>query len=99
MLWRRFADPMSLLQTYNLIDTAKFISFVQDREAEDILWDKWTHFKPTKKQGKNERYLNFDEFKKQQGISIEKKAPKVTVEEEAKSLEFASKFIKPRKES
>ena len=58
----------------------------------------WTHFKPTEKQGKKERYLNFDEFKSKSGISKLSNIKAVTAEEESKRLEFASQFIKTREE-
>ena len=60
----------------------------------------WLNFKPTKKQGKDkERYINFAEFKAQQGMPKRKKVEVVSKEEEAERLKFASQFIKPREEN
>jgi hypothetical protein len=84
-----------------MIDAVKFIRHIQDEEAEEKLWDMWKHFKPKKKRGKEEVYITFSEFKKQQGIRNKNQIQNVTTEEESKRLEFATQFIKvrPGKES
>lgn len=98
-MWRRFADPQGLLRTYSLADAIDFIHFLIERTDEDLLWETWLHRKPTKGSGDKMEYLTFDEFKRSTQTYRRTAVQTVTTEEEQKRVEFASQYIKIRKEA
>ena len=64
-----------------------FILFVFEEEQDDILWEIWLN---------KEVKQDFKTFKKSRSKSIrKKKIPKVTQEDEQKSIALASRYIKP----
>ena len=82
-------------------EAADFILYVFDKDIENVLYDTWKHFRPEKNIGKDKtRYITFEEYKKQCKIQPvrRKKVDSITPEDEQKRLEFAQKYIKPRKE-
>lgn len=92
---------MALLRTYSLKDAVGFIQYLLEKQQEDVMWEVWLHRKPSKKQGNQERQLSFEEFRKavKPASARGKKAQTVTAEEEKERLEFASRYIKARKEA
>lgn len=87
-----------MLRTYRLADAADFILHLLEKQQDDLLWEIWLHRKPTKTEGKETKYMSFDEYKKSVKTATRKKAETLTPEQEQQRLEFASQFIKTRKE-
>lgn len=78
---------MALLRTYDMRGLFDFILFVFEEEQDDILWEIWLN---------KEVKEDFKTFKKSRSKSIrKKKIPKVTQEDEQKSIALASRYIKP----
>lgn len=66
-----------------------------------MVWEIWLHRKPTKGEGKNEKSLDFAEYKElvKKNSKIRNDKKKVASKEtESEQIQFASKFIKARKE-
>lgn len=91
MLFKRYGDPISLLRTYRLCDLMEFIFYVQELEQEEKIYNQWLHTQMTQ---------SLQEFKDQQKYRPlrKNKAKSTTKEEQQKALDFASQFVKPRKE-
>jgi len=102
-LWEKFADPKAVLRTYSLPGAVDFILYLFDKQQDDLIWETWLHRKPTKGEGKNEKSLGFEEYKKMakqnaQIRAINKKAKVPSKEQETEQIKFAGQFIKARKE-
>lgn len=94
---------MAVLRTYSLKDAVDFILYIFDKQQDDLIWETWLHRKPTKGEGKNQRSLGFEEYKKtakQKSLlrSQGKKVKAPTAEQEQEQIKFAGQFIKARKE-
>lgn len=87
MLFKRYADPLSLLRTYSLEGLADFILRLYDEENENQLWDVWLH---RNVEG------DFKTFKRKHHKKIRKKEQKpLSLEEEKEIIEKNMQFIKP----
>jgi len=66
-----------------------------------MVWEIWLYRKPTKGEGKNQKSLDFAEYKElvKKNSKIRKNKKKVaSAEQESEQINFASKFIKARKD-
>ncbi|WP_241161948.1 MULTISPECIES: peptide methionine sulfoxide reductase [unclassified Enterococcus] len=88
LLFKRYGDPLLLLRTYSLRDTADFILWLFEEQQEEALREQWLHTQMTQ---------SFNEFKKQQGVRKGRNQQTKTIskEEQEKALAFAYQFIKP----
>ena len=78
---------MALLRTYDMKGLFDFILFIFEEEQDDILWEIWLN---------KEVKEDFKTFKKSRSKSLrKKKIPKVTKEDEQKSIALATRYIKP----
>lgn len=87
MLYKRYADPLSLMSTYTLEGLADFVLRLFDQANEDQLWEIWLH-KPIED--------DFKKFKRKHYKKIHKKNQNpLSLEEEKKIIEKNMQFIKP----
>ena len=90
MLFKRYADPLSLMSTYSLQGLADFILQLFDEENESQLWEVWLH---------KDAADDFETFKKKHYKKSQKRQTKaLSIEEEKEIIEKNMRFIKPRKE-
>lgn len=90
MLFKRYANPLDLMRTFDLEGLADFILDLFDVENEEQLWETWLH-KPIEK--------DFATFKKDHYKKQRKTKHKViSAKEEKANIEQSMRFIKPRQE-
>lgn len=88
MIFKRYSNPLMLMQTYSMGELVDFILYLYKQEDEEQLWSIWLH-KPIEK--------NFEEFKKSViGEQRKKKRLKMTKEEEETIINNSMRFITPR---
>lgn len=86
-MFKRYADPLSLMKTYSLQGLADFVLQMFDKENEEEIWQTWLH---------KERQLNFADFKRKYFKKMHKtKVQALSKEEEERIIKNATRFIKP----
>lgn len=87
MIFKRYADPLSLMSTYSLEGLADFILHLFDQANEDQLWEVWLH---------KDQEDDFSTFKKKHYKQIRKpKSKALSLEEEKEIIEKNMRYIKP----
>lgn len=84
MLYKRYANPLSLMGTLSLEGLAGFILRLSDEENEKQLWEIWLH-KPIEDDFKTFKQKHYKKTNIQKPLSVD---------EEKKIIETNMKFIK-----
>lgn len=89
MLYKRYANPLSLLATFDSRGLVDFILFLFEQETEEELWSIWVH---------KDIEESFGDFKKERLNKLRVGTAKnITKNEINSNIATASQFIKTRK--
>lgn len=89
MLYKRYANPLSLLATFDSQGLVDFILYIFEQENEEMLWEIWVN---------KDIEENFDDFKKSKLKKLRAGSAKnITQDEINSNIVNASQFINTKK--